>query len=73
MTAQQIIASIEWVEVNGRVAEDARRVMQEERFALVAACQAGDGRRITAACREAQRVAKMWQIDLSRPLETTSV
>jgi len=62
MNAQQLIARLEWVEVDGSYAADCRRVMRDERMGLVVALQGGDGTRIAARLQEALRVARMWGV-----------
>jgi len=58
---KQLLIYLEWAEVDGSRAADARRVLQGERVALSAALQSGDAARIAAARNEAVRVARMWE------------
>lgn len=64
MNAQQILTKLEFAEVNGSLEPDTRRMMQSERFAVKAAVESGDGRKIQAAIAEALSVADMWNVSL---------
>ena len=60
MSAAQLHAYLVSAEVDGGRAPDCRRVLRDERFALAAAMRRGDSTEISAARREAARVAAMW-------------
>lgn len=62
MNATQLITQLELAEVSSEHAGDTRRMMRDERFALVAAVRSGDAKAIKDATIEAQRVAKMWGV-----------
>lgn len=64
MTPTQILSSLEWHEVDSRLAPDCRRVLRNERFSLTIALRSHDGARIRAAADEAIRVAQMWMVPL---------
>lgn len=63
MNAQQIITKLTWIEVSPEYAPDCRRVLREERFALMAAVKSGKAQEISAAMSEARRVCEMWGIE----------
>lgn len=65
MNATQILSKLEWAEVNGKLEPDTRRMMRNERFAVKAAVESGDGRKIKAAIAEALSVADMWGVGLA--------
>ena len=65
MNANQLITALTYAEVDGSIAIDTRRVIRDERFALTAAVNSGDGQLIKAAMAEAMRVAKMWGVELT--------
>ena len=50
-----LLARLELLEVDSSVARDCRRVLQGERFAILAAMRSGDAARIAGAEREARR------------------
>jgi hypothetical protein len=62
--AEQTITTLEWLEVDGRLAPDCRRVLQSERFALLAAVRSDDDERIERCLAEAVRVARLWGVRL---------
>ena len=61
---RQLLAKLEFAEVNAKLQPDTRDMMRDERFALLAAIHSADGKIIASAMTEAQRVAKMWGVKL---------
>lgn len=57
----ELLRYLEYAEVAGRRAPDARRVLRQERFALQSAVRSGNAAKIAAARDEAVRVATMWE------------
>lgn len=64
MNANQLATKLTFAEVDGALPSDTRKMMQDERFALSAAIRTGDGQKIKDAMAEAERVAKMWGVEL---------
>ncbi len=58
----KLVTYLEWAEVDSRRAPDARRVLRDERFSLIAALRSGDASKIATARDEAVRVATMWRM-----------
>ena len=56
-----LLAYLEWAEVDPNRAQDTRRVLRDERVFLLAAVRGGDSGKIASARDEAVRVCKMWQ------------
>lgn len=59
---QSLCTHLEWIEVDGARAPDLRRVISAERQALAVALASGNGAKIQAAAKEAERVARMWGV-----------
>lgn len=68
MTASQMIAVLDFCEVDGKLAPDCRRVLREQRDALAAALGGGKAAGIAAAMKEAARVCAMWGVELWTPV-----
>lgn len=66
MNATQMINAMEWVEVSPLYEADTRRMVRDERFALLAAVRTRDASQIQAATREAKTVCQMWDVDLRK-------
>lgn len=64
MNANQIINSLTFAEANSKYAGDTRRMMRVERESLQVAVQSGDASKIKEAAAEAERVAKMWGVEI---------
>lgn len=63
-TPKQVLNALEFAQVNGSLAADCRKVLGDECNAVRAALQSGDGAKIAAAVKEANRVATMWGVSL---------
>ena len=63
-TAQQVLDSLTFSEVDARLQPDTRDMMRRERFSLRAAMDSGDVAKIAEAKEEAVRVATMWGVSL---------
>lgn len=62
VVSRDLATRLEWLEVNSRVAPDCRRVLRDERFAILAARRRGDRAGIVAAETEARRVMQLWGV-----------
>lgn len=60
--SRDLVTRLEWLEVDASVAPDCRRVLRDERFAILGARRSGDRARIAAAEAEASRVMAMWGV-----------
>ena len=65
MNAAQMISKLEMIEVSSKIENDTRRMMRNERFALLAAVASRDGGKLKAAMAEAVKVADMWGVSLT--------
>ena len=64
LAGMRLLARLDWCEVDGALAPDARRVLRGERDLVSAAMRSRDPRAIARAVAEARSVARMWGVEL---------